>query len=501
MTDTALSPTQKPSTKAPRFGTKNLLIDGKFVPSVDGATFETRNPANNELLAIVAEGNAKDIDLAVTSAKKALNGEWGRMKPVDRQRILLKFADLVEENFEEIATLDTLDMGAPISLTRGRKQRAVGQIRYYAGLAATVLGDTLQNSIPGDYFSYTVREPIGVVGSIVPWNAPLTSIIWKIGPVIASGCTSVLKPAEQAPLTALRLGELLLEAGLPSGVINVVPGAGRVAGNALVEHKDISKVAFTGSTAVGQEIVARSRGNLKRVTLELGGKSPDIIFADADLDKAIPTAAMGVFVNSGQICSAGTRIFVERKIYDDVVERMTAFAKTLKVGDGIQADTQIGPLVSAQQLERVERYSKIGKEEGACALTGGQRLMTDGFENGFFFEPTVFSNVNNTMSIAQEEIFGPVASVIPFDAEAEVIQIANDNPYGLGAGVWTTNSARAHRVAHSIQSGIVWVNCYGLLDPAIPFGGYKMSGYGREAGPHHLDEYLQVKSVVMNIGQ
>jgi aldehyde dehydrogenase (NAD+) len=485
----------------PRFGHRGLLIDGKFVNAVSGATFETRNPANNELLATVSQGDEKDIDLAVAAANRALAGEWGRMKPVDRQRILLRLADLVEENFEEIATLDTLDMGAPISLTRGRKQRAVGQLRYYAGLAATIQGDTLQNSIPGDYFSYTVKEPIGVVGSIIPWNAPLTSTIWKIGPILATGCACVLKPAEQAPLTALRLGELMLEAGLPAGVMNIVPGLGRVAGNALVEHPGVAKIAFTGSHPVGQEIVARSRGTLKRVTLELGGKSPDIIFADADLDKAIPAASMGVFVNSGQICSAGTRVLVERSIYDEVVARMADFAGTLKVGDGMDPGTQIGPLVSAQQLERVQHYTAVGRNEGARAATGGNRVTAGRLQDGYFFEPTVFADVNNEMAIAQEEIFGPVASLIPFDAEDEAIRVANDNIFGLGAGVWTTNGARAHRVASRIQSGIVWVNCYGLLDPAVPFGGYKMSGYGREAGPRHLDEYLQVKSVVMNIGQ
>ncbi|QCJ01219.1 aldehyde dehydrogenase family protein [Agrobacterium larrymoorei] len=490
-----------PTAGEARFGHKGLLIDGKFVASVSGETFETRNPADNELLATVSMGNAQDIDLAVAAANRALAGEWGRMKPADRQRILLKLADLVEENFEEIAMLDTLDMGAPISLTRGRKQRAVGQLRYYAGLAATIHGDTMQNSMPGEYFSYTVKEPIGVVGSITPWNAPLTSTIWKIGPILASGCAGVLKPAEQAPLTALRLGELMLEAGLPAGVLNVVPGTGRIAGNALVEHRDVRKIAFTGSTGVGQEIVARARGTLKKVTLELGGKSPDIIFADADLAKAIPAAAMGVFVNSGQICSAGTRVLVERSIYDEVVKGMSAFAKTLKVGFGTDPETQIGPLVSAQQLERVAKYADIGKAEGATTAVGGNRILTDGLNDGYFFEPTVFANVTNNMAIAKEEIFGPVASIIPFDTEEEAVQVANDSEYGLGAGVWTTNAARAHRVSHNIESGIVWVNCYGLLDAAVPFGGYKMSGYGRESGPHHLDEYLQVKSVVMNIAK
>jgi aldehyde dehydrogenase (NAD+) len=478
---------------------KMLLIGGQWVKAASGKTFESRNPATGELLANICEGGREDIDRAVAAARKAFEGPWSKAKPFDRQQILLKLADLVEMRFDELALLDTLDMGAPITLARGRRQRVIGLIRYYASLAATMHGETIPNSLPGEFFTYTLKEPVGVVGAIIPWNAPLVSMIWKIGPVLATGCTVVVKPAEQACLTPLRLGELLLEAGVPPGVVNIVPGFGGEAGAALAEHMDVDKVAFTGSHFTGQKIVAASKGNLKRISLELGGKSPDIVFADANLDTAVSGAGMAVFANSGQICFAGTRLFVEKKIYGEFVERVADFAKQLRVGEGTDPETQIGPLVSKEQANRVVNYLNIGLEEGARAVTGGAALSEGRFAKGHFIAPTVFANVNNEMRIAQEEIFGPVVSAIPFDDVGQAIQLANSSPFGLGAGVWTGDVNKAHRLAAGIRSGSVWINCYSAMDPAMPFGGYKMSGYGRESGRQHLDEYVNVKSVFLKI--
>lgn len=475
--------------------TKKLLINGEWVDAASGKTFETINPATGEVLAKVAEGDAEDINRAVIAARRAFEGPWSRMKPYERQNLLLKIADLVEKHIEELCALDTLDMGAPVSRTIGNKQRALGMLRYYAGKATSLVGETIENSLPGEIFSYTLKEPIGVVGAIIPWNGPLTASIWKIGPALATGCTVILKPAEEAPLTPLRLGELLLEAGVPPGVVNVVPGYGETAGAALSSHPGVDKVAFTGSHLTGQKIVQASSGNLKRVSLELGGKSPDIVFADADLDKAVPGAGMAVFANSGQICSAGTRLFVERKIYSEFVERVGAFGRSLKVGNGMNPDTQIGPLVSQEQLSRVTGYLSVGKSEGARAIVGGERLTQGDLAKGFFVPPTVFADVKDEMRIAQEEIFGPVISAIPFDDIDEVIRRGNATTFGLGSGVWTRDVSKAHRMAKALRAGSVWVNCYQAMDPAVPFGGYKMSGYGRESGLQHLDEYLNVKAV------
>lgn len=476
---------------------QKLLIDGKWCEALSGKHFETRNPATGDLLATVAEGDAADIDLAVAAARRAFEGPWSRFSPFERQQVMLKFADLIEKHFDELSLLDTLDMGAPITFARGRRQRALGLVRYYAGQVTTISGETTPNSLPGNVFSYTLKEPVGVVGAITPWNAPLTSTIWKIGPVLATGCTMVLKPAELAPLTALRLGELLLEAGVPAGVVNVVPGYGATAGHALAAHMDVDKVAFTGSHFTGQKILDAARGNLKRVTLELGGKSADVVFADADMEKAVPGAGMGIFANTGQICCAGTRLLVQRPVYDEFVARVADYARTLKVGNGLDAATQIGPVVSAGQLDRVTGYLDLGRQEGARTLSGGGRLTGGDFDNGFYVAPTVLADVNNDMRIAQEEIFGPVGVAIPFDTLEEAAAIANKSNFGLGGGVWTTNVATAHKMAKAIRTGSVWINCYGYLDPSIPFGGYKMSGYGRESGTHHIEEYLQVKSVVL----
>jgi aldehyde dehydrogenase (NAD+) len=475
---------------------KRMLIDGKWVDAASGKRFETHNPATGELLASVAEGDAEDINRAVAAARRAFDGPWSKVKPYERQALLLRLADLVEQHFDELSTLDTLDMGAPISRTRATKLRVLGMLRYYAGQATALHGETIENSLPGDVFSYTLKEPVGVVGAIIPWNSPLTASVWKIGPALATGCTVVLKPAEEAPLASLRLAELALEAGVPAGVINVVPGYGETAGAALAVHPDVDKVAFTGSHVTGQAIVRASAGNLKRVSLELGGKSPDIVFADADLDAAVPGAAMAVFANSGQICSAGTRLFVEQRVYDQFVGRVAAYGKTLQVGNGLDPNTQIGPLVSEQQLDRVTSYLDVGTKEGAKALSGGGGRLTDGaLAKGYFVPPTVFANVRDDMRIAQEEIFGPVISAIPFTDTDELIRRANATTFGLGSGVWTRDVSKAHRLAKAIRAGSVWVNCYQAMDPAVPFGGYKMSGYGRESGKQHLEEYLNVKAV------
>src|SRR5215468_824229 len=474
---------------------KKMLIDGKWVDAVSGKKFETRNPATGELLATVAEGEAEDINRAVAAARRAFEGPWSKVKPFERQNMLLRLADLVEKNFEELSQLDTLDMGAPISRTRGNKLRVLGMLRYYAGQATAIHGETIENSLPGEIFSYTLKEPIGVVGAIIPWNGPLGASVWKIGPALATGCTVILKPAEEAPLTSLRLAELALEAGVPEGVVNVVPGYGETAGAALAAHMGVDKVAFTGSHVTGQSIIKASAGNLKRVSLELGGKSPDIVFADADVEAAVPGAAMAVFANSGQICSAGTRMFVEQRVYDEFVDRVATFGKGLRVGNGLDPATQIGPLVSEQQLERVTGYLKIGREEGARAVAGGERVTDGPLAKGYFVPPTVFANVKDDMRIAQEEIFGPVISAIPFNDMDDLVQRANATMFGLGSGVWTRDVSKAHRLAGALRAGSVWVNCYQAMDPAVPFGGYKMSGYGRESGLQHMEEYLNVKAV------
>lgn len=479
---------------------KRLFIDGKWVEAASGKTFDTHNPSTGEVLASVAEGDREDIDRAVEAARRAFDGPWRKFKPFERQNLLLKLADLVEEHFDELASLDTLDMGAPISRTKATRLRALGMLRYYAGQATAIHGETIENSLPGEYVSFTLKEPVGVVGAIIPWNGPLSATIWKIGPALATGCTVVLKPAEEAPLTPLRLAELCQDAGVPPGVVNVVTGYGETAGAALAAHPDVDKVAFTGSHLTGQKIIQASAGNLKRVSLELGGKSPDVVFADADLDAAVPGAGMAVFANSGQICSAGTRLFVEQKIYEEFTARVAAFSQTLRVGDSRDPETQVGPLVSAEQLDRVTGYLAIGRQEGARPLSGGERLTDGDMAKGFFVPPTVFADVKDEMRIAQEEIFGPVISAIPFTNVDEVIERSNKTSFGLGSGVWTKDVTKAHQLARGLRAGSVWVNCYQAMDPAVPFGGYKMSGYGRESGKQHVEEYLNVKAVWIKTG-
>jgi aldehyde dehydrogenase (NAD+) len=476
-------------------GDKHLLIDNEWLPAQSGKTFETIDPGTRQVLARVAEGGVQDVDKAVAAAHRAFRS-WKKVRPYERQELLLRLADLVDAHWQELAELDSLDMGAPISAVLPRKRRAVGLLRYYAGAATMIHGETSDNSmLGGEYLSYTLKEPVGVVGAIIPWNGPITSAIWKLATALATGCTIVLKPSEESPLSALRLGELIVEAGFPAGVVNIVTGFGGDAGAALVAHPDVAKISFTGSHVTGQRIMQASAGNLKRLTMELGGKSPDIIFADADLDQAVPGAAMGVFANSGQICMAGTRLFVERAIHDEFVERVAAYGSALRVGYGLDPDTQLGPLVSRAQYDRVSSYLDIGKAEGARAVSGGKPLTDGDFAEGFYIPPTVFAGVEQNMRIAREEIFGPVVSVIPFDDMDDMIHRANDSMFGLGSGVWTRDVSKAHHVTREIEAGTVWVNCYGPVDVAVPFGGYKMSGFGRESGRESLDAYLNTKAV------
>ncbi|TIX59094.1 MAG: aldehyde dehydrogenase family protein, partial [Mesorhizobium sp.] len=458
-----------------------------------------RNPATGAVIATVPRGDRDDIELAVAAARRAFDGPWSRYKPYERQVLLLRIADLFEKHWEEISRSDTIDMGMPIVRTRANRNRVIGMLRYYAGMATSLHGETIENSLPGEIVSFTRKEPVGVVGAIIPWNAPTAASIWKIGPALAAGCTVVLKPSEEAPLTPLLIADIMNEAGVPPGVVNIVTGTGAEAGAALSEHMGVDKIVFTGSTATGQSIVRASAGNLKRVSLELGGKSPVIVCADADLDRAVPVAAMSVFANSGQICIAGSRLFVERSIHDEFVERLAVYAKGLRIGDGIDPATEIGPLVSEKQLQRVASYLEAGTAEGATLVTGGERLMEGALAAGNFVAPTVFAGVSDDMRIAREEIFGPVISALPFDTLDEAVERANNTPYGLAAGVFTQNLATAHQLSRKIRAGSVWVNTYHAIDPAMPFGGYKMSGYGREGGAEHLDEYLNTKGVFIKI--
>ncbi|MER9666721.1 aldehyde dehydrogenase family protein [Mesorhizobium sp. M0185] len=478
---------------------RRMFIGGGWVDARSGRTTESRNPATGAVIATVPRADRQDIDLAVTAARKAFEGSWSRFKPYERQVLLLRIADLFEKHWEEISRSDTTDMGMPIIRTHANRNRVIGMLRYYAGMATALHGETIDNSLPGEIVSFTRKEPVGVVGAIIPWNAPTAASIWKIGPALATGCTIVLKPSEEAPLTPLLIADIMNEAGVPEGVVNIVTGTGTEAGAALAEHMGIDKIVFTGSTATGQSIVRASAGNLKRVSLELGGKSPVIVCADADLDKAVPVAAMSVFANSGQICIAGSRLFVERAVHDEFVERLAAYAKGLRVGDGIDPATEIGPLVSEKQLQRVTGYLEAGTAEGAKLVTGGTRLVEGALAAGNFVAPTVFAGVSDDMKIAREEIFGPVISALPFDTLDEAVERANNTPYGLAAGVFTQNLATAHQLSRKIRAGSVWVNTYHAIDPAVPFGGYKMSGYGREGGAEHLAEYLNTKGVFIKI--
>jgi acyl-CoA reductase-like NAD-dependent aldehyde dehydrogenase len=477
-------------------GPKKLLINGKWVPSKSGKTFETINPANEETLALIAEGDKADVDDAVKAARKAFeDGRWPRLNPHQRARYLFKIAELIEQHGDELAELETLDNGKPLTQAKAIDIAGAAEtFRYYGGWATKIYGET--NPSDPAMFNYTLREPVGVCGQIIPWNFPLLMAAWKLAPALACGNVSVLKPAEQTPLTALRLGELICEAELPDGVVNIVTGFGPGAGSSIAEHPDIDKVAFTGSGEVGKLILQASAGNLKRVSLELGGKSPNIIFSDAQMDQAVPNAMMGVFFNSGQVCCAGTRVFVQRDVHDQFAEQLVQFTGGMKTGDPLDPKTTMGPLVSKEQHDRVLGYLKVGKDEGAALKAGGG---VGSHERGYFVEPTVFTGVNNNMRIAREEIFGPVAAVIPFKDENDAVLQGNDTTYGLAAGVWTRDISRAHAVARKLKAGTVWVNCYSVLDPISPFGGYRQSGFGRELGKHAIELYTQIKSVYVKL--
>ncbi len=479
---------------------KQLLIDGKWVDAESGKTFETRNPATDQVIGKVAEGSKADVDKAVKAARKAVeDGPWRKMSTAQRAKLMFKLADLIEKNADQLAQLETLDNGKPINESKHIDvPQTIETFRYYGGWATKIEGETI-NANP-NMFTYTLREPVGVVGQIIPWNFPMLMAAWKLGPALACGNAIVLKPAEQTPLTALRIGELILEAGFPEGVVNIITGYGAdSAGSAISNHMDIDKVAFTGEDKTGREIVKASVGNLKRVSLELGGKAPNIVFADADIDAAVKGAITGIFFNQGQVCCAGSRLFLEKSIHDEFMSKLLARVAKMQQGPGMDEKTQIGPQVSKDQQDRILSYIDIAKKEGAQVACGGDAPAGD-LAKGYFVKPTIFTGVNNDMRIAQEEVFGPVLAVIPFNTVEEVAEQANKITYGLSGAVWTSDVKKAHKLAAQIKAGTVWVNCVNMLDPAIPFGGYKMSGYGRELGKHSIDLYTNIKSVWVNLG-
>jgi phenylacetaldehyde dehydrogenase len=476
---------------------KRMLIDGEWVESRNGSTFEVYDPALGEVIAHVPAGEAEDIDLAVAAARRAFeDSDWSRMTASDRGRAIWRIGDLILEHGDELAEIESIDNGKPLAIARGADvELAADLFHYMAGFATKIYGQTFPISVPyapgAQFHAYTLKEPIGVVGQIIPWNFPLLMAAWKLGPALAAGNCVVLKPAEQTPLSALRLAELIAEAGVPDGVVNVVTGFGETAGAALAAHDGVDKVAFTGSTEVGKLIIHAAAGNLKKLTLELGGKSPNIVFSDADPDAAIAGAASAIFFNHGQCCVAGSRLYVQEDTFDDVVAGVADIAKSIKLGDGMDPDTQMGPLVSDEQLRRVTGFLDSGKSDGATALSGGGRLG----DRGYFVEPTVLTNTRPDMEVVREEIFGPVVVAAPFQTIDDIAKVANDTPYGLGAGIWTRDISKAHALAKKIRAGTVWINCYNVFDAALPFGGYKQSGWGREMGHQVLEADTEVKAV------
>ncbi len=474
-----------------------LLIDGQWV---DGAKkFDTVNPATGEVLTQIAEASSADVDRAVQAARRAFDdrsGPWRKMSASERGRLIWKLADLVEKNIDELAELETLDNGKPIFESRYVDMpMVIDVLRYYAGWATKIHGETVNTFETA--FTYTLREPVGVVGMIVPWNFPLLLASWKFAPALACGNTIVWKPASLTSLSALRFGELAVEAGVPPGVLNIVTGPSEV-GRAIVRHPGIDKIAFTGSTSVGQEIMRSAADTMKRLTLELGGKSPNIVFADADIDSAVKGAITGIFYGKGEVCNAGSRLFLESKIQDEFLEKLVARAKKMQPADPLDPKTRMGAIVSQQQMETVLGYIETGKKEGAKLIAGGNRVSVDGGK-GFFIEPTIFGGVKNDMTIAQEEIFGPVLATLSFDDIDQVIQQANNNPYGLASAVWTRDVKKAHMVSRQLKAGTVWINTYGLMDASLGFGGYKSSGFGRELGMHAIEHYTELKTVWLNL--
>jgi phenylacetaldehyde dehydrogenase len=474
-----------------------LLIDGEWVPAASGRTFETLNPATEERLGEAAHGEKEDVERAIRAARRAFDYDspWRRMSPSARGKLIWRIGELIEKNLEELALLESLDNGKPRNVARVADVPLAADLFYYmSGWPTKILGDTTPISAPGEYLSYTLREPVGVVGQIIPWNFPLLMAAWKLGPGLAGGCTVVLKPAEQTPLSALYLGELLQEAGLPAGVVNIVTGFGD-AGAAIAAHDDVDKVAFTGSTEVGKLIVKAAAGNLKKVSLELGGKSPNVIFADADRETAIIGASNGIFFNHGQCCNAGSRLYIEEAAFDDVVAGVAEQARNITVGSGLDADTEMGPLISDEQFEKVLGYLQSGADAGAEAVAGGGRVG----DRGYFVQPTVLTNTSNDMKVVREEIFGPVVCAIPFSDPGEIVPVANDTNYGLAAGIFTRDISKAHRTAARLRAGTVWINTYSVFDAAQPFGGYKESGWGREMGHQVLENYLETKAVCVSL--
>jgi phenylacetaldehyde dehydrogenase len=477
-----------------------MLINNQWVEAVSGKTFPVYNPATGEEIARVPEGDAKDVDLAVRAARKAFEGgPWRKLTASERGRMIWKLADLIETHAEEFAELEALDNGKPITVARAADvPLVVDMFRYMAGWTTKIEGNTIPLSIPytpgTQYFAYTEREPVGVVAQIIPWNFPLLMAAWKLAPALAMGCTVILKPAEQTPLSALLLGKMILEAGFPEGVVNIVPGYGE-AGAALAAHPDVDKVAFTGSTEVGKLVLQAAAGNLKKVSLELGGKSPNVVFGDTDLETAIDGASMAIFFNHGQCCAAGSRLYVEKKVFDKVVEGVADRAKKIKLGPGLDPDSNMGPLVSQEQLDRVCGFIDHGIAQGATALSGGKRSG----DRGYFVEPTVLVGAKKDARVVQEEIFGPVVTAMPFADMNELTPQANDSMYGLAAGIWTNDLSKAHSVARQLRAGTVWINCYNVFDAALPFGGYKQSGWGREMGHDALELYSQKKAVCIKL--
>jgi aldehyde dehydrogenase (NAD+) len=479
----------------PKVRQTRLLIDNAWVDPVEDGEFETYNPATGKAIAKVAAGTAADVDKAVKAARRALeSGPWSRMDAADRGQLLFDLAELVEKNAAELATLESWNCGKTISDAKGDIQGVINTLRYYAGWADKIEGRTIP--VRGEFLSYTLRQPVGVVGQIIPWNFPLLMLAWKWGPALACGNTIVMKPAEQTPLTALRVGELAIEAGFPKGVINLINGFGETAGAALVNHPDVDKIAFTGHVDTAKIIQKQAAATLKRTTFELGGKSPNVIFADADLDSAVAGAFHAIYFHGGQCCTAGSRLFVEKKIHGEFVERLAEKAKARAVGDQLDPATEQGPQVSQEQMDKILHYVDLGKKQGAKLVTGGKRVG----DKGFFIQPTIFDNVKDDMAIARDEIFGPVVSVLPFSGVDEVVKRANNTTYGLAAAIWTKNIDKAHLFAKQVKAGTVWVNCYHVVDTTTPFGGFKMSGQGRENGEAALEHYTETKTVTIKLG-